>query len=68
MTQAADINQGKRLATAKARVALWGGTLNAIEGDDGRTQYIVTRWSLTRAFDDLDGVERLLDRVEGLVA
>lgn len=68
MIQGSDINQGKRLATAKARVALWGGVLTAIEGDDGRTQYIVTRWSLTRAFDDLDGVERLLTRVEGRAA
>ncbi len=68
MNQASCIDQGKRLATAKARVALWGGTLNAIEGDDGRTQYIVTRWSLTRAFDDIEGVEHLLDRVEGRAA
>ena len=55
-----DVDEAKRLATARARVALWGGTLTLIEGDDGRREFIVTRWCLTRSFDDLAHVERFL--------
>ncbi|RTL30699.1 MAG: hypothetical protein EKK47_10375 [Burkholderiales bacterium] len=59
---------GKRLATAKARTALWGGTLTEIDTDDGRPQFIVSRWALCKAFDSIDGVEAFLDRVEGAKA
>jgi hypothetical protein len=55
----------KRLATATACTALWGGSLLVIEADDGRPQFVVSRWALTRAFDDLDGLEQWLDRVTG---
>jgi hypothetical protein len=61
--QIRSVPAAKRLATAKAYTALWGGTLTAVEGDDGRLQFIVTRWSLTRAFDDLAAVEGFLVRV-----
>lgn len=54
----------KRLATAQARCALWGGVLTPIESDTGRPEFIVSRWSLTRSFDDLADVETLLDLVE----
>ena len=50
----------KQLSTAKARVALWGGVLHAMEGDDGQPLLIVSRWSLTRAFADLAAVEAFL--------
>lgn len=58
----------KRLATAQARCALWGGVLTPIESDTGRPAFIVTRWSLTRAFTDLQEVEGFLDRVEAAAA
>lgn len=57
-------DDAKRLATAQARCALWGGVLTAIEADSGRPAFIVSRWSLTRSFDDLDGVDAFLDRME----
>lgn len=60
--------EAKRLATAKARAALIGATLVDIEGDDGRPEYICTKWALTKSFDNLDDVERLLARMEGKAA
>lgn len=53
----------KRLANAKARTALWGGTLTAIDGDDGRPLFIVSRWALTKALSTLDEVDAFLDKV-----
>lgn len=53
----------KRLATTKARCALWGAVMSVIEGDDGRPMILITRWALTRSFSDLDEVEQWLDRV-----
>ncbi len=56
----------KRLATAKARCALWGGVLHALEGDDGQSLIVLSRWSLTRGFQGRDAigeVERFLDSV-----
>lgn len=53
----------KQLANTQARCALWGGTLSAIQGDDGRPLFVVARWALTRAFNDLDEVDRFLRTV-----
>ncbi len=57
--------EAKRLATSKARAALIGATLIEIEGDDGRPLFVLTRWSLTKSFDDLADVERVLKRMAG---
>lgn len=53
----------KRQATAQARAALAGITLHVLTGDDGRPEYIATRWAMTKSFSDLADVERWLDRV-----
>ncbi len=58
----------ERLATAKARAALAGITLHAIEGDDGRPELIASRWALTKSFRDLEEVERWLSTVTGKAA
>lgn len=55
----------KRLATLRARAALAGVTLYAIEGDDGRPLYVLTRWHLTRELRTLDEVEAWLAQVTG---
>jgi hypothetical protein len=55
----------KRLATAKARAALAGVELHAIESDDGRPQYICTKWAMTASFADMAQVEAWLSRVDG---
>jgi hypothetical protein len=68
MTVAAQLlapQDAKRLATAKATAALWGGVLTAIDGDDGRPLYVVSRWSLTRSFTELGALEDFLRRVTG---
>ena len=36
-----------------------------IDGDDGRPQMLISRWALTRAFSDMDELERWLNRVTG---
>ena len=53
----------KRLARLQALAALKGYTVEAIDGDDGSTQYIVMRWSLTRRAATLDDLEQLLARM-----
>jgi len=58
--------QAKRLATLKARFALAGITLCAIENDHGETVYIVSRWALTRELESLDAVEAWLTQVTGV--
>ena len=55
----------KRLATLRARAALAGVTLHAIENDHGNTVYIVSRWAMTRELADLDLLESWLQRVGG---
>lgn len=47
----------KRLDTAKARCALWGGTLSVTDDDGGRPLYVVSRWALTRSFNSLPELE-----------
>jgi hypothetical protein len=55
----------KRLATAKARAALLGATLVAIDSDNGKPQFVLTKWALTKCFDDISDVEQTLSRMEG---
>lgn len=55
----------KRLATLRARAALAGVVLHDIEGDFGKTIYIVSRWALTRELDSLDAAEAWLKKVTG---
>ena len=53
----------KRVATARARAALVGATLIEMPDDAGRPEWLLTRWTLTRAFHDLSELETLLDRM-----
>lgn len=55
----------KEFATAQARAALAGVIMYRIEADNGRPAYVVTRWALTRQFEDLQQVNRWLDMVTG---
>lgn len=57
---AAEAVDHKRLATARARCALWGGTLTVTEGDDGRPLFVISRWALCRQCVDLDEVDAFL--------
>lgn len=61
--RALDLDQAKRLSSAKAICALWGGVLSELDDDEGRPLYVVTRWSLTRSFHDLGEVMAFLRRV-----
>ncbi|MFG6428412.1 hypothetical protein [Roseateles sp. LYH14W] len=65
MSAAASAVEGKALATCKARAALLGATLHALPDDAGRSEFIVSRWHLTKSFATLAEVEAWLDRVEG---
>lgn len=58
----------KREATAQARAALAGITLHITTADDGRREFIATRWSLTRSFSDIGEVEGWLRAVTGRAA
>jgi hypothetical protein len=55
--------QEKLLATLRARAALAGVTLYAIDDDRGKPVFIVSRWELTRQLDSLDAVEAWLNLV-----
>lgn len=55
----------KRAETCKARAALAGFVVHEIEGDDGSPLFVLTRWAMTRAFDNLGELERAIDRIEG---
>lgn len=63
--QLATALDAKKLATATARAALAGITLQVIEGDDGRPEMVASRWALSKRFNDLADVERWLDQVTG---
>ena len=54
----------KRIATARARVALLGGVLHLVESDSGRPVFIVSRWTLTKELQDIEAVEAWLAQVE----
>lgn len=58
----------KAEATLIARAALAGVVVVRIEADDGRPQWIASRWALTRSFDNLDQLGAWLDRVTGTPA
>lgn len=55
----------KRLATATARAALRGITLQVTDDDRGAVLYVASMHALTRCFDDLAEVERWLLKIEG---
>lgn len=55
----------KRASTAKARAAMLGIVVHVLQGDDGRPEWIATRWALTKSFRDLAEFEGWLDRVDG---
>jgi hypothetical protein len=60
-----DIAAAKRLATARARAALRGIALHALEDDRGAPLYVASWNALTRQFGDLAEVERWLARMDG---
>jgi hypothetical protein len=53
----------KRLETLRARAALAGVVLHAVENDAGQRTYILTKWALTRDLDSLEAVSAWLDSV-----
>lgn len=57
--------EAKRLATAQAVAAMHRMTLSAIEGDNGRMEYILSRGALCKRFELLDQVIRYLDEIAG---
>lgn len=59
-------NPDKRLATLRARAAMAGITLCALENDSRETVYIVSRWALTRELPDLEAVSAWLEQVTGV--
>lgn len=55
----------KLFDTMRARCALGGLTFNVIESDDGKPLYVVSRWNITRQFNDLNELGEWLHRVAG---
>jgi hypothetical protein len=53
----------KTVATLQAVAAMAGVRVDPIEGDDGHTVYIVTRWALTKQCNTLDEMADLLRRM-----
>ena len=53
----------KQASTMQAVAALAGVRVDPIEGDDGRTVYIVSRWALTKQCNTLDELRVLLQRM-----
>lgn len=62
-TQLLPALERKAWATLQARLALAQFKADVIEGDNGRPLFVVSRWTLTRAFDSLDAVAAFADRV-----
>ena len=54
----------KRLSTARARAAIRGIALHAIDDDRGAELFVASLHALTRQFSGLDEVEAWLDTVE----
>ena len=50
----------KQVATLQAVAAMAGVRVDPIEGDDGHTVYIVTRWNLTRQCNTLGDLRAFL--------
>ena len=59
---ASDPTVGKAFETLRARAALAGFALDAIEADDGARVFVITRWALTRELPGLGDVEAFLTR------
>ena len=55
----------KRLATLRAKAALSGHILHAIEGDNGRTLYIFSKWAQVRQLESIERAEMWLSHVTG---
>ncbi len=60
-----EAGDGKRFATARARAALRGVALHALEDDRGASLYVASQHALTRQFTDLAEVEHWLKRLDG---
>lgn len=58
----------KPWVTAQARATLAGFHAALTETDDGRPMLVVSRWAMTRAFDNLPELEVWLQRVSGRAA
>ena len=55
----------ERLATLRAKAALSGHILHAIEGDDGQTLYIFSKWAQVRQLESIERAEIWLAHVTG---
>jgi len=55
--------QRKRIATLQAVAAIAGVRVDPVEGDDGRTVWFVSRWSLTKQCNTLAELSELLRRM-----
>ena len=55
----------KRLATLRAKAALSGHILHAIEGDNGQTLYIFSKWAQVRQLESIERAELWLAHVTG---
>jgi hypothetical protein len=53
----------KPVATLQAVAALAEVRVDPIEGDDGKTVYIVSRWALTKQCNTVDELRDLLRRM-----
>lgn len=53
----------KRVATAQARAALVGITVDQVQGDFG-LELVATRWALCKRFSSLEQLEAWLDEVD----
>ena len=55
----------KRVATLRAKAALSGHILHAIEGDNGQTLYIFSKWAQVRQLESIERAEMWLSHVTG---
>ena len=53
----------KQIATLRARAALAGVVLHALEDDHGVLLFVATKWALTRQMGSVDEVEEFLQRI-----
>jgi hypothetical protein len=58
-------DESKRLATARAELALAGIELHESSADDGRAVFYASRWAMTRSLADLAAVEAFARQVRG---
>lgn len=57
---------GNNFAILKTKFALAGHTAQRVFMTTGETVYIVSRWSMSRVFADLQEVESFLEKVTGI--